>query len=143
MQKMDFVTASLAMINNLFNGNWLSIFLALVIVAASVSVLGMIGWGVFYAIDTCFRPEQEARGVIDGHDFTPATTATIVGDESAFIQHVPKSWSIGVTVNGRHGWMDCDKKCYNRYCEGDAVIATFTIGRLSGRMRVLAVAPTE
>jgi hypothetical protein len=123
----------------MFTDGWLGIILGILLSVAVLFILGMILWGVFYAIDSWFQPKKQASGVIDGHDFTAAHTTYTFIDGVAYLIYNPDSWSIGVRVGDRHSWMSCSKNCHDNYRDGQKIIATFKNGRLSDHMYVQAV----
>lgn len=127
----------------MFTGDWINITVGCLTVAVTLLVVGLVVWGVLYAIDSWFQPHQEALGVIDGHEFTPAhtmLTPMTVGKVTVMVpQHVPDSWSIGVRVGDKHSWMSCDQETYDGHSDGQQVTATFKSGRLTRRMYVKSV----
>ncbi len=143
---MGFIAFFFDMLHEMFTGGWLDIIIGIIAVAAVLVVIGIILWGLFYAIDSWFQPKKQAPGIIDGHDFTPAhttliTVATSNGGTVIVPQYIPDSWSIGVRVGNRHSWMSCSKDCHDNYHYQQQVIATFKSGRLSGHMYVQAISP--
>lgn len=136
---MGFIASFFDVLHDMFTDGWLGIILGLLIVAVLLMIIGLIAWGVFYAIDSWFQPERQAPGVVSGHNFTRAHTTYTYIDGFPYPTFHDDSWSIGVRVGDRHSWMSCSKKCHDKYRDGQKVIATFKRGRLSGHLYIQAV----
>jgi hypothetical protein len=127
-------------IMDMWSDGWVGKLLALLLVTISVIMLGFIGYGIFYLIDTVGRPKYTKICVVTSKGFTPAHTTTQMititsGKTTTIVPqtiHHPDEWRVCVEFTS--GWGDgtsVHHDFYDKVDVGDEIDGTFKVGRLS------------
>ena len=127
------------LIGDMFNdGFWMSICAILIIVCV-LAIVALICYGLYYAIDSFFRPKSEEWGVVTGKTFIPAHNETILVYNAALkmnmpqIIHHPDSWNVEIAIGELTGNIEIGETLYNELNDGDNVYTVFSVGRLNKR----------
>ena len=125
-----------ALFYELLHGSWADRTLAIIVLAIALILIGMILWGLFYLLDTCLLPTYQAKGIIDGHSYSPSSMILIGTGGILNPYHIPESWNVRVRVGRRTGWMSVSKSFYDFLQDGHPVVVSFTNRRLTRRMHI-------
>lgn len=145
---MGFIAFFFDMLTNLFTHGWPGIIVGTVIVLVVVLILGLIGWGVFHALDSWFRPEQQGSGKIIGRSYSPARWQPVVtttsngngGTNTTVTQtYIPASWSVTIQMGDRTASMECEQSLYDSARQDEPVTVYYVDGRLSKKFYIRAL----
>ena len=110
--------------------------LFILMVVAAALVIGLIGWFIFWAIDSWFRPEHTKEATVTDKKFVAAHTTTtymtVNKVTTPIITHHPDAWYVAVKfVEGFGGNCQVSETFHDSVSRGDKVQGTFAVGRIS------------
>lgn len=111
----------------------------------SIILAALIGWVIFYLIDSSFLDEQFGRGVVVGKHYESAhTSTTVIYNGKTYVPVVhnhPDDWILTIEMRGESDHVSVESSFYNDIEIGDKVRITYTTGRFSGGLYINHVAP--
>ncbi|USN53248.1 MAG: hypothetical protein H6760_03680 [Candidatus Nomurabacteria bacterium] len=119
--------------------------LAAVILLIVLIVLVALGWGIFTAIDSWFRPLQEGRGRVVNKTFTAAHVTVMYVYNAATKTTLPQSvhhsdkWELTVDVAEGRDTVSVERQLFDAVAEGSEVTVSYVRGRLKGWVYVKSV----
>jgi len=106
-------------------------------------VVGLIGWGLFYLIDSCFLPTQTNIGEVVNKWMTPShyiTTYTQVGKVMVpMTTYIPDSWSLEISISGLTDAVNVSEYTCNTTSIGQKLECDYVIGRISSGVYIDAI----
>lgn len=112
--------------------DWVFAIFMLLVFCALVIVVGYV---IFYLIDSCGVTENNGAAVVYARSFTPAHWVT----ENKVDRWVPDTWDLSVVMNKMRDCCEVSKSRYNISGIGDTVNVAYKIGRISGKLYVIQV----
>tara|TARA_R110001592_G_C12827615_1_gene719608 strand:+ start:235 stop:645 length:411 start_codon:yes stop_codon:yes gene_type:complete len=110
-------------------------FMGLLVWVVTLLLLGLIGWGLFYVIDSCWLPTYTDIGEVVGKGYSPAhytTTYVMSGKVMVPItNYIPESWCITISINGLNDAVNVSEYNYNIIEVGRKLECDYVTGRIS------------
>jgi hypothetical protein len=137
---MEFLKDMIEILVRMFNDGWLGIICGLMLVAAILGIIYLVGLGLFVAVDSWLLPRQRGMGRVVGKKFTPAHTQLVMifnaATKTSMPQPVfyPDTWTVWIEVDGEQDDISVTQEYFNQSSKGDSVSATFVRGRISRKM---------
>jgi hypothetical protein len=117
--------------------------LGMLIWGLTLTILGLIGWGLFYVVDSCWLPIHTGIGEVIGKGYSPAHyTTTYVMSGKVMIPvntYVPESWNITININGLTDIVNISEYNYNRISIGEKLECDYVTGRISSGIYIKAI----
>lgn len=123
-------------------GNWpIGTILGILLAVCVISMVGLILYGLFIAIDSWFRPRKNGIGKVSAKFFTPAhdNIEYSVALRMPVVRHYPDDYSIVVQLEEGADSVSVRKSFYNGLQKNDPVDVEYVIGRLTGDVYLKAV----
>lgn len=102
---------------------------------ATMLLLGLIGGGLFYVIDSCWLPTYTDIGEVVGKGYSPAHyTTTYVMSGKVMVpvtNYIPESWSITISIDGFTDAVYVSEYNYNIIEVGKKLECDYVTGRIS------------
>ena len=121
----------------MFKDGILSSILAILMILCVSAIVMIIGYGIYWCIDSFFRPTLEGNGTIVRKDFTPSHTQTIMVYNASLKTSLPQviyhddDWSICVKLCGRVGDISISEDLYGKLKINEGVFTEYSEGRLN------------
>jgi hypothetical protein len=122
---------------------WIGKIVGVLMISIYLLVLFSVLWGAYLIIDRAFIPTERAYGFVEEKTVTPAhfMTTMIHSGRVMFPVYtfIPDTWSIGVRVVGRYGFINVPFSVYNKLSISDQVYVSYITGRLSGELYIKSI----
>jgi|GEM_PF-4440002 len=96
----------------------------------------MLGTFLFHLLDTSFAPKCRAKGIIEGHAYSPQSLTKVNRHDIVSPRIIPASWHVRVRVGKRTEWVQVSKLFYDLWQDGQPVLVDFKKHRFTGNMHV-------
>lgn len=112
--------------------------ISILFAALMAMLIGLVGYGLFYLIDSSFLISSRGAGRIIEKEFTPAHTSTLLIYNAALktstpqIIDYPDDWSLLIELQDKQGSASVDQETFNALAEGSYATVEYVIGRISG-----------